>query len=158
MTENRANTITLRPARAADSAALSNLAMASKAYWGYDDAFLEMCREELTITPSRIDREAMVVAEQDGWIVGFYAYAVRDSEIAEVMDVFVDPGLVGAGLGRQLFKHMCDSARSAGLKRLEIDADPHARAFYERMGAVHVGEAASVSIPGRMLPQLTLDL
>ena len=158
MTEHRPDAVTLRPARAADCAALSKLAMVSKAYWGYDDAFMEMCREELTITPTRIDRETMAVAEQDGRIVGFYAYAEQDGGVAEVMDVFVDPTFIGAGLGRQLFEHMCDSARSAGLSRLEIYADPHARAFYERMGAVLVGEAASVSIPGRMLPQLTLDL
>ena len=40
--------------------------------------------------------------------------------------------------------------RDAG--RLTILADPNAAAFYERAGAVRIGEAPSDSVPGRLLP------
>ena len=43
-----------------------------------------------------------------------------------------------------------------GAAALEIDADPHAAGFYERMGAVRIGETPSSLIPGRSLPRLRL--
>jgi hypothetical protein len=41
---------------------------------------------------------------------------------------------------------------------LQIEADPDAVRFYQRMGARLAGSAASGSIPGRTLPRLILDL
>ena len=52
----------------------------------------------------------------------------------------------------------CAIARHAGVRQLRIESDPFARAFYERCGAVRVGEVASASIPGRVLPLLTLGV
>lgn len=40
----------LRRARASDAAALSALALISKAHWGYDEAFMQACHDELTYT------------------------------------------------------------------------------------------------------------
>ena len=48
-----AHRIGYRPATAADAPVLSNIAFRAKALWGYDAAFMEMCRDELTITPAR---------------------------------------------------------------------------------------------------------
>ena len=39
-----------------------------------------------------------------------------------------------------------------GAGRLTILADPNAAAFYERAGAVRIGEAPSDAVPGRLLP------
>ncbi len=49
-------------------------------------------------------------------------------------------------------------ARALGLSAIDIDADPGAVGFYERMGGRRVGEAPSGSIPGRMLPALVIVL
>nr|WP_211354784.1 hypothetical protein [Stackebrandtia albiflava] len=38
------------------------------------------------------------------------------------------------------------------------DADPGAEPFYRRMGAVRIGEAPSGSVPGRVLPRMTVRL
>ena len=43
-------------------------------------------------------------------------------------------------------------ARRRGAGRLTILADPNAAAFYERAGAVRIGEAPSHAVPGRLLP------
>ena len=48
--------------------------------------------------------------------------------------------------------------RAFGATELYIEADPFAAAFYERMGAVRVGEVPSASIPGRVLPAYRTDL
>jgi len=42
-----------------------------------------------------------------------------------------------------------------GIDRLLIFSDPHARGFYEHLGAAYMGEAAS-SIPGRTVPLMEL--
>jgi hypothetical protein len=49
-------------------------------------------------------------------------------------------------------------AATLGFTALRIDADPHAEGFYRAMGAVRVGETPSSSIPGRMLPLMTVRL
>ena len=61
---------------------------------------------------------------------------------------------MGTGLGRKLYGEAIRATRSLECTVLEIQADPGALAFYERMGATHVSERASDSIPGRMLPLL----
>jgi hypothetical protein len=41
---------------------------------------------------------------------------------------------------------------------LELDAEPNAMGFYERMGAVRVGVTASTLVPGRELPRMRVPL
>lgn len=60
--------------------------------------------------------------------------------------------------GRLLLQWAVETARQYGAGRIEIDADPDAAGFYERMGARQTGTVPSASIPGRMLPRLILTL
>jgi hypothetical protein len=48
---SRPEPIRIRDARAEECEALSALCRKSKAYWGYDDAFLEACAPYLQVTP-----------------------------------------------------------------------------------------------------------
>ena len=54
----------IRLARRDDLAALTALAIRSKAHWGYDDAFMTACVDELTVT------EAHLAANRIGVIDG----------------------------------------------------------------------------------------
>ena len=143
----------IRDARESDCDALSALAFASKAHWGYDDAFMEACRVELTVTPDDFERASLRVAEQDGSIIGFHA--VDDHEIVWF---FVSPTRMRTGVGSLLFADACTVARARGVTNLRIEADPNAVPFYERMGATRIGVAPSTSVPGRDLPVLTIDV
>ena len=49
------------------------------------------------------------------------------------------------------------AAAAAGAGRMVIQSDPHAEGFYLHMGARRVGERASDSIPGRVLPLFVLE-
>jgi GNAT superfamily N-acetyltransferase len=139
--------IRLRDANASDCDALSALAFASKAHWGYDDAFMEACRRELTVRPADLTGVTVRVAVDDV-ALGFYGI-----ENTEITWFFVSPRAMGRGVGRALFADACEIARVKGLTTLRIDADPNAAGFYERMGAVRAGDASSQSIPGRVLPR-----
>ncbi|MFD4760142.1 GNAT family N-acetyltransferase [Streptomyces sp. NPDC058439] len=147
----------VRPARRSEAGALTELALDSKAHWGYDAAFLASCREELTLHPADIDRRRTTVAEDAGHVLGFTTLDGAPPEGALGM-MFVAPDALGRGIGRLLFEHTMVEARRLGFVRLTVDADPHAEPFYLAMGAVRIGATPSGSIPGRELPLLEVVL
>ena len=151
----RASTYTLREARAADAAALTALAIRSKAYWGYDAPTMAVFRKELALGTREIEDWVVVVLSDARKPVGFYALAECGEETGEVERLFVEPTELGRGHGRQLLDDAVARARSLGWQRLVIASDPFAEGFYLCHGAVRVGRIRS-SIPGRSLPLLHL--
>jgi GNAT superfamily N-acetyltransferase len=146
----------IRRARPDEADALSALAQRSKAHWGYDAEFLERVRGAMTLEADDVDRHEVWVAESDGAVVGYHRVIPGDP--AELEDLWVEPAAIGSGAGRQLFEHAVEIARNSGATVLEIDADPHATGFYERMGAVRIGQTPSTLIPGRALPRMRLPV
>lgn len=130
---------------------LSELALAAKGFWGYDQAFIESCRAELTFSADDVARGRFVVADLGGRVVGFYSVD-GDPPAGELGNMWVRPGEIGAGLGRLMWQDAMATAAAAGFEYLKIDADPNAEGFYAAMGAERIGETPSESIPGRMLP------
>ena len=138
----------IRDARVDECDALSELAYASKASWGYDDAFMAACRDELTVYPADLERVRVRVAVDDaGRIEGF---AGLDGD--ELIWLFVAPAQLRTGVGAALFADACAIARAKGVAQLRVEADPFAAPFYERLGGVLQGEKPSGSVPGRVLP------
>ena len=82
---------------------------------------------------------------------------LNDTEV-ELDDLFIDEGFEGKGLGKKLLQHALETARSLGYKMMIIQADPNAQTFYEKQGAIRFAEKESLSIKGRMLPLLKVDL
>jgi N-acetylglutamate synthase-like GNAT family acetyltransferase len=150
--------VTLRSGREADAVALTELALRSKAHWGYDAEFMAMCRAELTITEARIAEATVIVAERDGGTIGFGCLSVKDDASGEIWDIFVEPSEIGQGIGNAIMAELIRQARAAAVRRLVVDADPHARGFYEKLGFRFARDVPSGSITGRTLPQLALDL
>ncbi|MDA1059328.1 MAG: GNAT family N-acetyltransferase [Proteobacteria bacterium] len=145
----------MRDATPDEDVALSALAMRSKAHWGYDTAFMDACRTELTVTPTMITTGEVRVAvdDKDEQVQGFYRLAIANGE-ANVELLYVEPVAIGCGVGRVLWQDLCARAALAKATTVRIEADPNAVVFYERMGAVRIGDCPSGSIPGRTLPLL----
>ncbi len=180
--------MTIRRAAPSEADAISNLALRSKAHWGYSAEFLEMCRTELTYTPEQCASPGMWVAAQENELLGFYLIeaaapepatpesATPESAIpeaatpsdaipaettpraAELAALFVAPDLIGAGVGGRLLRHALAQAAASGIRQLTLDADPGAEPFYRHHGARRIGETPSGSIPGRVLPRMAFDL
>jgi GNAT superfamily N-acetyltransferase len=148
--------VRVRPALPAEHAALSELARAAKAHWGYPEAWLELWRDDLAFTPERIARGGVVCAERGGALLGCAAVATSGSG-GELDALWVHPAAIGTGIGRLLLAEVTALARARGATRLRIESDPNAEAFYLRMGARRVGETPSVPA-GRRLPVLELEL
>lgn len=152
--------VAYRAAKAEDAPVLSRLAFESKATHGYSEAFMEACREELSWRAEDFKRDDLhfLVAELESKILGFAAILVDADGSAELEALFVAPEATGSGVGRGLLVRIAAWARDNGLRSLTIQSDPDAVAFYARFGARNVGSSPSGSIPGRMLPELALDL
>ncbi len=124
----------------------------SKAHWGYDAAFLAACRDELTLGADELTARRVVVAEdvRSGVLLGV-ASLEGEAPDGIIGLLFVEPGLIGRGIGRTLYAHLLDTARAAGFTRLTIDSDPHAVGFYRALGARPVPG-------GGPLPRLRVEL
>ena len=144
----------VRKAEAPEAERLSDLAMRSKALWGYTAEFMESCREELTVTADKIldERFDYRVAVLDDDVAGYYALESLSEKEFELEALFVEPSQIGKGLGRLLVEHAVDNVAGKGGDTLLIQGDPNATDFYSAIGAKHVGYRESDSIPGRVLP------
>jgi GNAT superfamily N-acetyltransferase len=140
--------IDVRQARASEAKMLTALCVRSKAYWGYDDAFMRLSRASLTVSEVDIATGRVLVAIYDDRVVG----VARVEPDGELGMMFVDPPAMGRGAGRVLFAAAAALARRLGARSMPILADPNAAPFYERMGARFVSQAPSDAIPGRTLP------
>ncbi|WP_417516904.1 GNAT family N-acetyltransferase [Minwuia sp.] len=148
----------VRPARPDEHAQLTDLALRSKAHWGYSEDFMAACVDELTLTPALItERMILLLEDESGRILGMGGLA-WDEGVLEVCDMFVEPAHIGKGAGKVIFQALVEAARKTGASGLRIDADPNALPFYLKMGARQTGSAPSGSIAGRRIPRLILDL
>jgi N-acetylglutamate synthase-like GNAT family acetyltransferase len=150
-------TLRLRAARRHEARLLNELALRSKGYWGYDHAFLDACRAELTLAPEDVKAQRVTVAERDGRVVGFYALAGASPE-GTLEDLFVEPDHIGSGVGRSLWEHAMVAARALGFERLTLEADPGVEPFYLAMGGRRCVSVPSGSIPDRRLPLLEFSI
>lgn len=149
--------VMMRPARPDEAEVLTEVVMRSKAHWGYSEEFMQRCRGELTVHPDEVVPSRITVAEAEGRVVGVASLAGEPPE-GELGMLFVEPAVIGKGVGRRLFGHMTDIARGVGFRTIVLDADPNAEPFYEAMGCVRVGVVPSDSIPGRTLNRYAFDL
>ena len=155
--------VTLRTASKADCTALTRLALASKAHWGYDETFMRACVPALTVTPELLATHHVVVAEsqppgQGTELLGFYALSKMRPE-ADVECCFVDPSAIGSGIGGLLWRDMESFARAEGVTGLTLAADPNAVGFYRYTGMQDAGfEPSDVFGPERPLPVLKKSL
>ncbi|MFF4434738.1 GNAT family N-acetyltransferase [Streptomyces sp. NPDC001513] len=135
----------VRAARAAEAEALTELVMRSKAHWGYDAGFLAACAPELRIRSGEVTSRRIVVAENRRGTVLGVASLEGAPPLAALGLLFVEPSAIGQGVGRLLYRDVLRRAVELGVRRLVIDADPHAAGFYRAMGAVAVAGPANAS-------------
>ena len=92
--------ITLRSATIDDAEVLSDLCMASKKSHGYDESFMERCKEELTVTSSQIQDNYFWVAECE-IICGCACLKIEsDNAAGEIEAFFVHPEFQKLGVGK----------------------------------------------------------
>lgn len=149
----------LRSVTLSDLQELSELCYRSKASWGYDEAFMLSCEQELSFQPQDLEQSLVSIAVDQGKFVGVAQIAailpLNDQTPVrgiELLKLFVDPAMFQKGVGRALFQWAVSSSQLLNAESLFIIADPYASDFYEKMGAIHVGHILSETMADRWLP------
>ena len=127
-------------ARPEQAERLSQIAYAAKSYWGYPSQWIELWHDQLTISKQYIVKhEVYAAVDYDETVLGFYALT-GSGEKMNLAHLWVQPRSLHAGVGRKLFEHAVALATQLGAQQIEIESDPNAEGFYQKMGAETVGD------------------
>jgi N-acetylglutamate synthase-like GNAT family acetyltransferase len=146
----------VREARPEDQRELTRLCVRATMHAGYDEAFIDRSMPSLTVTLPLISGDFVRVA-QDGSseVVGVVSVTPTALQgIAMLHHLFVDPACWKRGIGRVLFRAAVARARGMKAGAIMITAEPSAKGFYERMGAIRIGEGQFYLSPEVVLPHL----
>ncbi|MFG2292144.1 GNAT family N-acetyltransferase [Streptomyces sp. NPDC048603] len=147
----------VRAARAEEAEALTALVRRSKAHWGYDEEQLASWEPALRIEGTEVGHRRIVVAEDPDGVRGVASLEGAGGAAEAVLGLlFVEPEAIGRGVGRVLYRYVLRRARQLGVRRLLVDADPHAAGFYRAMGAVPEAEPEPGTADG--LIRFTVEL
>ena len=140
MDEDQPNTALVRPARQGEDVLLTELALRSvQQQWNYPADFMAWEPEAITVSPQHVNEMITNVLEEQGRVVGFYVLRGDGPEM-ELSRLMIEPDRIGAGCGKLLWDHAVTTAACLGVQTITIDSDPNAEGFYQRMGAVTIGE------------------
>jgi len=145
-------------ARPGDAATLTTIAFAAKRYWGYPERWIESWHDSLTVQPEFITTHETYSAVVENRTIGFYALACKGDRL-DLEHLWVLPDAMGRGVGRSLFAQALERVRVLGFGLLEIESDPNADGFYERLGAHRIGtRVTALEGQRRELPILAYDV
>jgi GNAT superfamily N-acetyltransferase len=150
-------TPTIRRAVPEEAGQLRELAHRSKAHWPYNAEFLAAVEPLLQVDGHDVTEHEVWVLELNGTVTGWHRVTLH-GERAELEDLWLEPGVIGTGLGRLLFEHAVTVAAAHGASWLEWDAEPYAQGFYRAMGGEEIGRSPSAAEAGRTLPRMRLVL
>jgi GNAT superfamily N-acetyltransferase len=137
---------------------LTHIAFAAKRHWGYPERWIQIWSPLLTISPEFIETHDTYAASINEKPIGFCAVSIEE-EKGSIEHLWVLPDFIGKGIGAALFRHMLSRCKDLGVQVLEIESDPNAQGFYERMGAKVVGKhVGEVDGQPRILPVLEMVL
>ena len=145
--------VLIRSAQPTDANALSAIALAAKASWGYAPEQIELWRDDLTISAQSIESRPTYCAVANRKILGFYQISQTEA-CSRLEHLWIAPLHMSRGIGSALLS----DARNRSMTDLIIDSDPHAESFYLKQGATRVG-SIDAPIPGnpfRILPVVKL--
>ncbi|MFL5830923.1 MAG: GNAT family N-acetyltransferase [Solirubrobacteraceae bacterium] len=146
----------IRSARAEDIPRLIEVQRRASLIW---DAY----REQLEAHPEVIDVPAAqvrlgyvrVAADAEDRPLGFSAILPRAGHALELDGLFVLPEQMRHGIGGRLVQDVVERAHHDGIRRIEVDANPGALAFYKRHGFRQTGVSQTRFGPA---PRLALEV
>ena len=157
--------VVIRRARPDEHEALTEISLASKRYWNDPEAYFAVWKDELTITQAYIESNVVFAAETPDGVAGYLSIVHVPEDLTAGLvfvrrgywleHIFIKPAYMRCGIGSRLVSFARVWCAQNSIDRLYIFSDPHARGFYERLGASYLGESVS-SIPGRTVPMFEL--
>ena len=140
-----------------DAKKLSEIAVKSKAFWGYTPAQIESWQKELTVSTKIIQECRVSKFLIDDQIAGFYVLNPPKEENIELEMLFVLPPFIGKGIGSQLLVDAFSKAEEVKAKSITLLSDPNAVSFYQSKGFYQIDKKES-TISGRFLWVMKKDV
>jgi N-acetylglutamate synthase-like GNAT family acetyltransferase len=106
---------------------------------------LDQMKTQLSLNP---EHTIMIVAELDGFVVGFGEIAPGNNELRAV---YVLPTAGRVGIGKRILHHLEDLARSHGVDSLWLDSSTNAETFYAAHGYESTGRGTHELRSGRKM-------
>lgn len=145
--------LTIRRARPEECGALTEITFAAKAYWQYPKQYYTIWRDQLTITGHYIEENHVYLAERDNAIIGYFSVIDVRGDFCSgpvvvekgywLEHIFIRPGEMYKGVGSVLMEQVRQLCREQGAAFFRLFCDPYSQGFYEKHGAVLVGEVPS---------------
>jgi ribosomal protein S18 acetylase RimI-like enzyme len=96
-----------------------------------------------TLKQRLVQPDAEFVVADDGKVIGGMAYAAMDKDekdVAVLHQLYVEPALMGQGIGRDLFAEVETCFPAAKRMRLEVEPkNERAKRFYAGLGFAEIG-------------------
>lgn len=148
----------IRRVNSEEAKVLTQIALSAKRHWEYPERWMEIWTPQLTFTTEYFEENESWVAVDGEKAIAFYTLQDKNG-IAWLENLWVLPEYIGKGVGKELFLHALNLARQRGYKTLQLEAEPNAMGFYEKMGMEKIGERRS-EIEGqpRILPVMEMAL
>lgn len=140
-----------------DANQLTQIALKSKAFWGYSDAQIESWREDLTITPKMFEDWNIYKYSIDNEIAGFYILNRANIRTSFLEFLFVAPKFIKKGIGTKLLNHAKEYCVDGSSAILNVLSDPNAESFYAKHGFKVIAKRES-SVKGRFLPEMEFEI
>ncbi len=159
----RSPEMVLRTMTPADLTEVTQLGISSKARWGYSPEMMAIFATELTVDAAGLNAllSAEVITKKFAGgkehILGYYTMCEHSDGGVELKHLFIHPDYFRQGIGCSLLQAAFASLANNRIDKLVVIADPHSVGFYEKYGAVQVGEHQS-SVSGRTIPVLEFTL
>jgi ribosomal protein S18 acetylase RimI-like enzyme len=150
--------ISIRRALPEEADILTEIALSAKAHWGYPERWMEIWTPLLTFSAEYFEENESWAAVLDNKPIAFYTLQEKHGT-AWIEDLWVLPEYIGQGVGKKLFLHALTRTREMGYQTLQLEADPNAVGFYEKMGMHKIGEQiGEVAGQKRILPVMEMEL
>lgn len=145
--------LNIRRAKVGEHEILTDIAIKSEAYWGYDSDYMDKFKSIYNVSEEFIKNNPTVLIEEDNSIIGFYGLICKDNGTS-LEYFFIEPKCIGKGYGKLLWNYLVSHCKNLSIKDFDIVTSPQAKEFYVKMGAIQCGEVESLLKKGRIIPQL----
>ena len=135
--------------------ALTQIARISKKHWGYPDEWIDLWKEDLTITHDYIENHEVYIITENSSIVGFCSIS-RDPENPEVLHCWILPDCMGKGFGQKLLTHALQDNLKPATKTFTVISDTNDLGFYQKFGFKTI-EFVDSSPGNRKLPLMVVE-
>jgi len=122
----------IRLALPTESTILTDLAISSEAYWEFGQEFLDVFKEQYSLTEKYIEKNNVLILEGPLNIFGFFSLETH-SNILNHFYIFLD--FIGGGYGKLMWNFLISYCEEKSINSFSFVATPEVVNFYIKLGA-----------------------